>query len=361
MKVYYIGGAYESCYYVRCLQPLQANGWDGDKISLHSPKASPDKMIKGAMNADIVVFHRPIQKEMYEAAVLLKEAGKKIVMDNDDTYQSNSGVPVQMFGKDREKLDSAINHIDNQLKKFASISDLVTVTTEFLKKEYEGYCKNVVVLPNCVDPFDWDEPEVNDTGKVRLLVTGSVASNRDYENLIPLLEKLKDRKDVQLVLQALPADKPDLQQAREMYKPELDFWNQYNVEWYPFMTLPEYIEFVQKLKIDIMLIPRHDNYFNRCKSNLKFLEASMCKMATVAQSFPDGNSPYETNPNDIENLVLATDSQDWVDKVLELIDNKQKRDILKNKSHKYVLENYDINKQSYKWKEAYKKIYEQNS
>ena len=356
MKVYYFANTYESCGYVRCLQPLQANGWDGDKISLHSSRPSPERMMKGAMNADIVVFHRPIKAEMYQAAMLLKEAGKKIVMDNDDTYRSNSGVPVQMFGKDRENLDKAINHIDTQLKEFAKIADMVTVTTEFLKKEYEPYCKNVVVLPNCVDPFDWEEPVKNDTGKTRILITGSVASNKDYENIIPLLEKLKGRKDVQLVLQALPADKEELKESREMYKPELVFWKQYDVEWYPFMKLTDYLEFLPSLKIDIMLIPRHDNYFNRCKSNLKFLEASMCKMATVAQSFPDGNSPYEVDKEDTENLILANTPEDWVDKVTDLLDNKEKIDILKEKSHEYVKNKYDINKCGHKWKEAYKTI-----
>ncbi len=356
MKVYYIAGTYESCGYVRCLQPLQANGWDGDKITIHSPKPAPDRMIKGAMAADIVVFHRPIQKEMYEAALLLKEAGKKIVMDNDDTYRANSGVPVQMFGKDREKLDTAVGYINEQLKKFAELADMVTVTTEFLKKEYEQWNKNVVVLPNCVDPFDWEEPVKNDTGKIRLLITGSVASNKDYEPIIPLLERLKSRDDVQLVLQALPADHPSLKESREIYKPEIDFWKQYNVEWYPFMKLTEYLEFLPTLKIDIMLIPRHDNYFNRCKSNLKFLEASMCKMATVAQSFPDGNSPYEVNEIDKDFLLLATTPEDWTNKVIDLLDNKDKVDILKEKSHEYVKHWYDINNNAYKWKEAYKTI-----
>lgn len=356
MKVYYFGGSYESCYYVRCLQPLQANGWDGDKISLYSQKATPDNMLKGAMNADIVVFHRPIQLEMYEAAFLLKQAGKKIIMDNDDTYRANSGVPVQMFGKDREKLDSAILTIDERLKKFAELADMVTVTTEFLKKEYEAVNKNVVVLPNCIDPFDWEEPIPNDTGKTRLLITGSVASNKDYENIIPLLEKLKDRKDVQIVLQALPPDKEQYQETRKIYKPELDFWNQYNVEWYPFMKQTEYLEFIPTLKIDIMLIPRHDNYFNRCKSNLKFLEASMCKMATVAQSFPDGNSPYEVNKSDREHMLLANTPDDWIEKVTYLLDNKKELDILKEKAYDYVSNWYDINNNAYKWKDAYKTL-----
>ena len=122
------------------------------------------------------------------------------------------------------------------------------------------------------------------------------------------------------------------------------------------MKLTDYLEFIPKLKIDIMLIPRHDNYFNRCKSNLKFLEASMAKMATVAQSFPDGNSPYEVNKEDQEYLILANDSQDWIDKVTHLLDNPQEVDILKEKAHEYVKNKYDINKCGEKWKSAYKQI-----
>jgi len=45
MKVYYIGGGYESCYYVRCFLPMVANGWDGDKTSMRKPKITPDKMM----------------------------------------------------------------------------------------------------------------------------------------------------------------------------------------------------------------------------------------------------------------------------------------------------------------------------
>ena len=356
MRVYFIGGSYLSCQYVRCLIPTIAGGWDGDKTSLRQPKRPAQEMMKGAMAADVIVFHRPIQKEMYEAALLLKQAGKKIIMDNDDTYRSDSGVPVQMFGKDRELLDKAINKIDEALKRFAGICDMVTVTTEFLKKEYQEYCKNVVVLPNCVDLDDWEEPAVNDTGKIRLGIVGSVASNLDYKNIIPLLDKLKERKDVQIVLLALPAKHPSMVEARKMYEPEIKFWEQYDVEWHPFMTQVDYLPFLANLKLDIMLIPRDDNYFNRCKSNLKFLEASMCKMATVAQSFPDGNSPYEVDKDDVENLVLATDSQDWVDKVIDLLDNKNKLDILKEKAYRHVKDKYNIENNIIKWKEAYSTI-----
>src|SRR5574343_103296 len=203
-KVFYIGGDYESCYYVRCLIPLLANGWDGDKITLERIKKTPEQIQKGVMQADVVVFHRPIDKQRLETAKLLKSIGKKIVMDNDDTYIKDSGVPLNMQKALEKELKDAVQIIDNNLKEFASISDMVTVTTETLAKEYSEYCDNIQILKNCVDKRDWFKPKEKDSKKVRIGVVGSVASNKDYEQIKPLLEVLKKRKDVQRVLFALP-------------------------------------------------------------------------------------------------------------------------------------------------------------
>jgi len=53
-------------------------------------------------------------------------------------------------------------------------------------------------------------------------------------------------------------------------------------------------------KLDMIIIPRSDSMFNRCKSNLKFLENSMLEIPSVCQSFSTGDSPYEENHEDGE-------------------------------------------------------------
>ena len=353
MKAYFIGGAYEACYYVRSYLPLVAGGWDGDKTSMRKPRSSAEAMMKGAMNADVVIFHRPLAKDLYEAAKLLKISGKKIVMDNDDTYRKDSGVPVNMFGGLKDKLNKAVEGIDINLKKFAEISDLVTVSTPTLAEEYREVNKNVVILPNCVEPFDWDEPVKNQTGKIRIGIVGSVASNKDYQVIIPLLDELNKRDDVQLVLFALPAKVKETEIAQEIYKPEYQFWNKYNIEWHPFVPIYEYNDKLINLSLDIMLIPRYDSYFNRAKSNVKFLEATMAGTAVIAQGFADGLSPYQ---QDEPYCVIAYDEKDWTEKTLDLIANTEKRDILISKAREYVLSKYDINKNISLWEQAYANI-----
>lgn len=339
------------------MQPMIWNGWNGAWKSLRTSKVSNAQMFQEAIKADIIVFHRPIDKKQLEAAKLLKLYGKKVVMDNDDTYQSGSGVPTQMFGKLNERLKKAISSVDGILKEFASISDLVTVSTETLAKEYAEVNNNVIVLPNCIDPMDWNKPKRNDTDKVRIGLVGSVASNQDYQQIKKLLEVLKDRNDVQIVLFALPEKRKGTEWAVDAYKPEFEFWGQYKPEWHHFCQVADYMDTLNNLKLDIMLIPRHDNYFNRAKSNIKFLEASMCEIPVIAQGFDTGDSPYQVNPKDTENLILCYNEDDWIKETLELIENKEKRISLGKQAREYVINNYNIKHNAYKWRDAYKTIY----
>lgn len=96
MHTYFVGGRSDGCYYVRCLLPLQANGWDGDMVSLRSAPKDTQQAVQAAMRADTVVFQRPDDPRKLEVAKLLKQEGKTIVFDNDDTYIPDSGIPTQM-------------------------------------------------------------------------------------------------------------------------------------------------------------------------------------------------------------------------------------------------------------------------
>jgi glycosyltransferase involved in cell wall biosynthesis len=314
-------------------------------------------MFRSAMASDVIVFHRPMDKKQLQAAKLLKQAGKMIVMDNDDTYTADSGVPTQMFGKLNDRLKKAVQGIDGILKEFAKESHLVTVSTDFLAQEYKDTNKNVVTLNNCVDPMDWSKPKRNETDEIRIGIVGSVASNKDYAQIIPLLNKLNENPKVKICLFALPKKAADTVWAVEVYKPEFEFWKQYNVEWTPFCQLADYMDTLNNLKLDIMLIPRADNYFNRAKSNVKFLEASMCAVPVIAQGFADGLSPYQVNPQDAEHMVICNNEQEWIDATLDLIDNKDKRIEMGNKAREYVITNYNIANNAYKWDDAYKKVW----
>ena len=59
---------------------------------------------------------------------------------------------------DEERLKNGLKTINETIDLFIKEADLVTCSTEFLANEYRKLNPNVVVLPNCVDPFMFDEP-----------------------------------------------------------------------------------------------------------------------------------------------------------------------------------------------------------
>lgn len=355
MKVYYISSGNEGCYNVRCLLPLVANGWDGDRTSLSQVARTPENKTRAAKDADIIVFHRPETRQKIELARQLKSIGKKIVFDNDDTYKDSTAVKLNDY-MDKERTKRGLENVNKMIDGFAIEADLVTCTTEWLADEYRKLNPNVAVLPNCVDPFYFDEPLRNETDIVRIGVTGSVGSTTDLDIVAPIIKHYENDPRVKIVFFALPPNRKENPIVEKIFKDEYAFLDSVNVEWHATVGADVYYDKINSLKLDMMVIPRVDNYFNRAKSNLKWLEASMFEIPCIVQGFADGNSPYQANPGDADNLVMVNDNSQWIPEVEKMINDKEGRRALGKKAHDYVLENYDINKKAHLWEEAYEKI-----
>ena len=355
MKVFFTNSNLEGCFNVRCLFPLQENGWDGDRTTLGLQRISPEQKAKALMNSDVVVFHRPEREDQLTVARKLKEIGKKIVFDNDDTYKDYNGFKFNEY-MNEEKVKKGLDVLNKNIDTFMKEADLITCTTEFLKKEYEQINPNVVVLPNCIDPFYFPEPKHNETDVVRIGITGSVGVTSDVEVLKPIIEHYQHDPRVRLVLLSLPPQ-GDNEIYKKLYIDEYAFWNKVNIEWHSFVKSDIYYDYLNDLKLDIVIIPRSDSYFNRCKSNLKFLESSMLETPVIGQSFSTGDSPYEVNPEDAKHLLLATDTDSWIAQIETLISDKELRRDMGKKARAYVEENYSIEKNAHKWAEAYQSLF----
>lgn len=108
---------------------------------------SPDfRNINYLASFDIIHFHR--QLGPYEVAdelfAKLKEKGVTLVMDIDDYWSPPPTHPLYEIIK-KEKLGEKIEHN-------LTLADWVTTTTDIFAKRISKYNKNVVVIPNCVNP-----------------------------------------------------------------------------------------------------------------------------------------------------------------------------------------------------------------
>ena len=248
-KVFFVNTLMEGCHYVRALIPMREGGWDGDKTSLRANKINDEQRAQAVLDADIVVFHRPNDDRALQIASILKKQGKKIIMENDDTYK---GFNLTKLGKLADKF----GEVERNLDKFAKKADLITCSTEFLRQEYLKLNPNVVVLPNCISEEDWpdeDEIERNDTNTIRIGLVGSVGLHHDVTEFTPVLAELSKRKDIKFVLFSLPANKPGSEKIHEYYSPELKFWQGYDVEWQSFVGIADYRDTLNSLKLDLMV------------------------------------------------------------------------------------------------------------
>lgn len=358
MRVYFVTSNLKGCYNVRCLLPLMANGWDGDVTSfVEDVTKTPEQQKDAVINSDVIVFHRPENPDKLKLIKYLKELGKKIVFDNDDTYKDNEQVKLNKY-MDKERVDRGLKAINGVVDECIKEADLVTASTEFLAEEYRKINPNVVVLPNCVDPFLFDEPLRNEGEKVRIGITGSVGLTSDLDVLAPIFRHYENDPRVQLVFFSLHGKSEQTKLVQEIYVGEYETLNSFkNVEWQPMVPASEYYETLNNLRLDIMIIPRTDTYFNRCKSNLKFLEASMLEIPVVGQAFADGKSPYQ---GDGDMMLLAHDTQEFVAQIERLIVDKELRRETGRKAREYVEEKYSIDNCAHLWEEAYAKIYDNN-
>jgi glycosyltransferase involved in cell wall biosynthesis len=353
MKVYYIDSGLEGCYLVRCLLPLQENGWDGDRTSLlPEPPKTPYDRARGVEAADVVVFHRPQDKPRMELIKKLQAEGKKVVVDNDDTLKHDGNFRFnEQFN--RERIARGMKNLNETMDEFIA---QVTTSTEFLAAEYRKLNPNVIVLPNCIDPFLYDEPLKDESDVLRIGITGSIAVTADIDVVEPIVRHFQGNKRIKFVLFSLPPAGQDTS-MREMYQEEYKFWEEVDVEWQPFVPTDQYFETLNSLRLDLMIMPRADNYFNRCKSNIKFLEASMLKIPCIGQAFDDGLSPYQVDAGDAFHMALAGSPEAFIETIVLMQYRPELRKRMGERAYKYVGEKYDIATKGHLWKEAYETLF----
>jgi hypothetical protein len=121
--------------------------------------------------------------------------------------------------------------------------------------------------------------------------------------------------------------------------------NAYSV---PGVDFVSFYQMLSQLDIDVGLAPIIPNRFNRGKSNIKFLEYTVHDIATVASDF----GPYANSIVDCENGVLVSNSHDWYDAIIYLLENDDIRMKMVSNAKQLVKEKYDLNKNWKLWYDA---------
>lgn len=231
--------------------------------------------------------------------------------------------------------------------KMIRMANALTVTNKHLKTAYESYNKNIYILPNYIDTDRW-EGIVNNTEREsdKQVVVGWYGGQSHLDDMVLIRE----------VIPALFDKYPNVIFKWSGLIPE--FWRQSLSE---YQDRFQYIAWTQdtlgwernfaSFGFDIALAPLIDNRFNRCKSNIKWMEAAMLDLPMVASKVEAYSCIHPGKDG-----FLVTKYLEWMKYVGRLIESKSLCQEIGGAAKERVLREYNLKDHVWKWKDVYEKV-----
>ena len=309
-----------ACAYIRIAAPMCASGWNvvWAKESLDGGSGSDVRL---ARNADLIVIQRqfPALKREKLLAALFR-LGIPVVYDLDDMllHLPESHPSSAELARRAPFIKWALNE-----------ADLVTVSTAPLSRLLETETgRPIRVQPNLVDwPLFEAPPGRRDGHGFRFLVSGTSTHSRDWAIIEePLAEIL--------------ARHPGAARAVFFGEVPARFAGHPSVESIGFDSdYRSYAARLRALDVDAALVPLEDTTFNRCKSNIKWLEYSA---VGIAGAYSDV-TPYSSSiEHQRSGLLVENTSVGWFDAMSRLLTHRDEVDAMAEASRRQVLGEFSI-------------------
>lgn len=229
---------------------------------------------------DLVFMQRPFLQPHVQVAEMTRHHNVPLWVDfDDDLFSVTPDNPTfDMYGAESTR---------KQVAKVIAMADVVTVSTEHLKQQYEKLNKRVIVVPNAIDDYQWEKrkPRPKDRPKM-VFWRGSSTHQRD---LMTVAQELVDASHD-------PA-RADWTFHFQGYNP---WWiteqmRSQNTVVAPMVEPVQYMRFLEKTPFPIMVVPLLDNLFNRSKSNCSWIEGAFAGAAVIAPDMPEFQRPGVLN------------------------------------------------------------------
>lgn len=260
------------------MSPLELHGGGPTSCGYHRIDL-PFSQLKADLKVPVLVFNRYMQQGV-GALVAKRLRGFKIVADLDDFWD----LPPEHY------LAPAWNASGTPAKIRACLAaaDVVLVTNVALADHVRALNPNVVVVPNAL-PFDEGQFTRATPGSETFVYAGGPSHVPD---VAPLAEAFNDPR---VIFAGDNPSQPEWLKMRQ-HAPRARYVASRPVSAY----MPAYDGHIAALA------PLADNPFNRCKSNLKMLEAGAKGLPLIASNM----SPY-ANDTAAGNVLLAGSTAEW--------------------------------------------------
>jgi len=203
----------------------------------------------------------------------------------------------------------------------------LTVSTETLKAQLLRWNPNIHVVPNLIDESLWVQAQRPHSGPVVVGFTGTSTHADDLRMVEDALIQIsaKHQEGVAFRFMGCVTDR----MARLPGAVVAGF-------------TPDYESFAKALQttpMDVAVVSLEDNLFNRCKSNIKWLEYSACGIAGVYSDLPPYNSCIRHGQT---GLLVGNRAQDWFHAIDTLVTNAALRRTIAQQARQEVLSGYTL-------------------
>lgn len=245
--------------------------------------------------ADGIFMQRPYKAEDVTIAEVVKAQYKPLWVDyDDDLFNVPTDNPAHSI-----YMEEATRH---NIAKIISMADLVTVTTPHLKRQLEKgkrpLNKNIHVIPNALDfnMFPYRQQPPAPRNKV-VLWRGSITHTRDVMAYTKqITSAVTDERFKEWVWRFVGDNLWFL----------TDYLPKNNVVWSKAIDPIEYMRHIYDICPTLIQVPLHESDFNKCKSNIAWIEGTFAGAATLAPDWEEWQAPgiikYKNQAEYEENL-----------------------------------------------------------
>lgn len=287
----------KACGYYRLIYPAQAM-YNQCKVNISAVRSFK------SIGQEWIYTARICNKELFEQLInFKKKTGIKFAIDYDDN------VWEEMPNYNRAPIDWKSNYVSMNTY-LSELADLITCSTDTLKDSLQKFndVDNIHVIKNCLDYNRWRFDYHKPNNVLNFFYAGSNThwSDDNYGDFSNEFVKYLRNKDIN-VFGSVPTFLPN---ANNVCK-----W--VDINYYP--TL--FARYAMQNKF--VIAPLKDNLFNRCKSDLKYLECAaigrVCLCSDVGEykkvAHPMQIIPNDADFNKIEYIINRADKN--YDQIIE--------------------------------------------
>ena len=306
---------YGGCGYYRCMAPnLLLNLYQKSVIMESTCMVLDPRFYQ---SVETVKLQRQATPQQLQFVKVLKQISQqkplKLMYEVDDVVFAED---IPMYNRNRDAFTSP--EIQNSIKEILSMMDEITVTCDYFKDliiEKSGN-KNVSVVPNYLMKW-WFDRYYNLADLVK-----KYDKNKKKPNVaifasgthVDVANRVNQQDDFAAVVQHIIKTRTDFQwnfygSYPLALKPFID---KGDIKFFPWVQLPDFAETMANSGAQITFAALQDNNFNRCKSNIKLIEAGAIGLPCVCPdmvTYKDAFLKYKTGDEFIDCLKSALKNQ----------------------------------------------------